>query len=341
MRRTISGLICGLLLSGAQSSAVQTFNLFPLDPPCSGCAGGIAVSTAQGINPGGDIAGGYRDAVGGQHGYVWRHGQFFTLDVPGSIVGVSGALPTLAKGIGPSGNVVGQFTAPYNPPVSTTAPIDSPLYCPAATSVACIKGFLYSRGQFSVVLFPGHPGAIPQRISPDGSIYGCLHDFDLMGSMFGAIWSRSGDSSLIAGGGELTDSTMGFAMSMNNGARPDGHTIVGLYTDMGGRGHGYVVRDGEFHSWDAPNSISTSIWDVNADGAFVGVYRTSGGAGHGFVQLPDSSAPITIDVPATAPFNANLRATIVFGINPGGSVVGQYVDTAARSRGFLAVPVTE
>jgi hypothetical protein len=32
-----------------------------------------------------------------------------------------------------------------------------------------IQGFLLHHGTFSTVLFPGHPGAIPQRITPTGS----------------------------------------------------------------------------------------------------------------------------------------------------------------------------
>jgi hypothetical protein len=332
-KRILAGVIrmalpvTGLLLL-AGSGAAQSFNFYSIDVPCAACPGGIAKSTsAQGINPAGDIAGSYTDAVGMTHGFLLSRGQFTSIDVPGTLAGVAGVLPTSAKGISPSGDIVGDYTAAVS-----TAPEGSPAYCPAAGSPACIKGFLYSHGAFSTVLFPGHPGAIPQRITPGGDIYGCYHDFDLMGSMFGFARTRSGYVSLAAGGGELFDPSQSVPASMNNGATPDGHTIVGLWIDMvTGHSHGYVVQNGNFQSYDVPGSTFTYIWDINPAGAFVGVYTS--GKNHGFLQLPDGSAPITIDFPG------NPLATSAVGINPGGAIVGQYTDTSHHVHGFLALPL--
>src|SRR5581483_7562857 len=319
-------LSCAGLLLLATVGAAQPFNYYTIDVPCSACPGGIARSTsAQGINPAGDIVGLYVDAVGMTRGYLLSRGQFATINVPGSLAGVSGVLPTVARGINPSGDIVGHYTAPARP-----APESSPEFCPAAGSPACIKGFLFRHGDFSTVLVPGHPGAIPQRISPDGDIYGCLHDFDLMASMFGFVRTRSGYFSLTAGGGELADPSQSVPISMNNGATPDGHTIAGGWTDMmTGHTHGYVVHGGNFQSYDVPGSTSTFIWDINPAGAFVGVDHA--GRNHGFLQLADGSAPITVDPPNS------VNATAV-GINPGGLIVGQYTDSAGRVHGFRAVP---
>ncbi len=264
------------------------------------------------------------------HGFLLSRGRYTTIDVPGTLAGVPGVLPTVARGINPSGEIVGSYTAPVN----TAVPESSPDFCPAAGSAACIKGFLRDKhGEFSTVLVPGHPGAIPQRITPDGDIYGCLHDFDLTASMFGFVRTRFGDISLTAGGGELADPSQPVPDSMNNGATPDGHNIVGSWTDLAtGHPHGYVVQDGNFYSYDVPASISTSIWDINPDGAFVGVYRTS--RNHGFLQPSDGSAPITFDPPNS------VNATAI-GINPGGAIVGQYTDSSGHLHGFLAVPVKD
>ena len=317
---------CAGLLLLTSGGAAQPFHYYTIDVPCSACPGGIARATsAQGINPAGDIVGLYVDAVGMTRGYLLSRGQFIPIDVPGSLAGVAGVLPTVARGINPAGDIVGNYTAPVS-----TAPESSPNFCPAAGSPACIKGFLYSHGQFSTVLVPGHPGAIPQRISPDGDIYGCLHDFDLMASMFGFVRTRSGYFNLTAAGGELADSSQSVPISMNNGASPDGHTIVGGWTDMmTGHTHGYAVHDGNFLSYDVPGSSSTFIWDMNPGGAFVGADHA--GRNHGFLQPADGSAPITIDPP-------NSVNAAAVGINPAGFIVGQYTDSAGHLHGFLAVP---
>jgi probable HAF family extracellular repeat protein len=326
----IFSLICGLLLFSTRSAA-QSFNFNVIDVPCSAtlptsCPNGIARQTvASGINPAGDIVGVFTDGVGQQHGFLLSGGQFTTVDVPG-------AVGTSANGISPSGDIVGNYTAPYILGVSNTAPSDSPTYCPAAGSPACIKGFLYRHGKFATVLFPGHPGAVPQRITPDGDIYGCLHDFDFMDSMFGAAWRPGGDSSLMANGGELADPLQSMPSSMNNGATPGGHMIVGLWDDMNGHRHGLVVQDGAFQSYDVPGSILTAIWDVNPNQQFVGTYIDNTGHRHGFLQLPDGSAPITVDYPGSA-------ATLPFGNNPEGAIVGRYL-ASGHVHAFLAVPVT-
>jgi hypothetical protein len=338
-RKFVFALASGMLLFPARSAA-QSFNITTIDVPCAACPGGIARRTALGgINPAGDIVGTYTDAVGKQHGFLLSRGQFTAIDVPGELVGSTGTLPTVARGIGPSGDIVGQFVAPFNPPVSTSVGFDSPAYCPAAGSTACIKGFLFSRGKFSVVLFPGHPGAIPGRILPDGSIYGCLHDFDTMGSMFSAAWTRFGDTSIAAGGGALSDPTLSFPNSMHGGATPDGSIVTGFYVDMTtNHQHGYILQNGVLHTYDVPNSTFTVVWDINPGLETVGTYIDQSGRQHGFIQLPDGSGPITLDVPSTAPFDAVL--TIAMGINPGGVIVGQYRDTSGHTHGFLAVPAS-
>jgi len=266
--------------------------------------------------------------VRGHHGFLLCDGAFAWIDVRGAIACVGGTLPTIARGICSSGKIVGEYTAPVN----ASVPPDSPAYCPAAGSAACTKGFLYSHGTFFTVLFPGHPGAIPGRITPDGSMYGCFHDFDVMESMFSASWTRFGTTSVAAGGGDMADPTMSFPNSMHGGATPDGRTVVGFYTDMmRGNQRGYVLQNGVPQFYDVPLSIRTVIWDINPAGKFVGTYDDANGRRHAFLQHPDGSAPIVIDYPGAV-------ASIVMSINPAGTIVGQYTDTTGRTHGLLAVP---
>jgi hypothetical protein len=304
------------------NSSAQSFNFVSIDVPCSACVGGVARRTSVGgISPTGDMVGAYTDAVGGAHGFLLSHGRFTTIDVPN-------ALGTSASGINPGGDIVGSYTAPVS-----AAPWGSPEYCPAAGSPACIKGFLYSHGKFSTILFPGHPGAVPARITPDGSIYGCLHDFDLMGSMYGAAWTRSGDTSVAAGGGGLSDPGLSYPSSMHRGATPGG-VIVGSYTDMmTGHTHGYVLRNGMLQTYDVLNSLFTIAFDINPKEDLVGSYKDTSGKVHGFLQYADGSDPITIDYP-------NAVSTTAGGLNPEGAIVGTYTDTKGHTHGFLAAPVT-
>ena len=328
--RTFAVMIACLFF--ASRGSAQSFDFTLIDVPCSAdaptsCPNGVAVQTVvNGINAVGDIVGAYTDGARRQHGFFRTGEQYFTIDVPGRLVGATGTLPTTANGINAAGDIVGSFTAPFN----ETATFDSPAYCPAAYPAACVKGFLYRHGNFSLVLFPGHPGAVPQRITPRGDIYGCLHDHDTGMSMYGAVWSRSGGVTLMAGGGELSNPTADIPMSMNNGATPGGEVVVGLWNDT--RRHGFVVRDGVFESYDVPSaSIKlTAIWDVNPRGQFVGTYVDATGR-HGFLQNPAEWAPVQIDVPGQT-------GTVVFGINPEGAIVGSY-SIGSQSHGFVAIPV--
>ena len=266
----------------------RAFDFTTIDVP------GAVFTSATGINPRGDIVGSYVDNVNGtqrSHGYVLRDGAFTTIDFPG-------AAGTEARGVGPGGEIVGDYWFPGEPAVN-------------------VHGYLLTKqGEFVPVNYPGHTNTIPQRILPDGTILGCRHDNDTMGSMKGIVISRDGSSEIDQ-----------FA-SMNNGATPDHRRIVGLYTNMmAARQEGYLIDDGVFTPLLVPGSLSTAAWDMNPVGEIVGVYRNSAGF-HGFLLSHDREDYVSIDVPGAA-------ATRAFGINPRGAVVGSYV-AGGRTHGFLA-----
>lgn len=252
---------------------------------------GAVSRTAQGVNAGGTIVGEYRDAAGRTHGYVWDRGEVTTIDYPGASF-------TMARGIGPSGEVVGNYRLPGEPVLTS-------------------HGFLLrTDGTFVNVDYPGHITTIPQRILPDGTILGCRHDTDTMVTMRGVVMTR-----------DSNDETDAFA-SMHNGATPDGQMIVGLFTNMmTGRGEGYVIEDGALTPFVVPGSNFTAAWDVNPRGEIVGVYRDAANRFHGFLR--DGDDHLSLDVPGAT-------ATRAFGINAGGDVVGAYVDAAGATRAFFA-----
>ncbi len=311
VRRSIALGAAFVLLTAA--GPVQPYSFVPIDVPCNACPGGIARQTiAEGINAEGAIVGVYRDGSNAQRGFLLTRDGVTTIDVPGAIA-------TVATGIDPAGDIVGRYTEAVG--ASPDCTVSGP---------QCIHGFLYSHGRFTTLRVDDHPGSFAQRIAPDGTIYGCLHDLDLMGSMFGAIWTRFGaTSSLTAGGGELADSAQSLPASMNNGATPGGGVVVGHFTALvTGLTHGFIVRDGTLQVYDVPGSTLTQIWDINPEQQFVGTYKDGSGRQHGFVEVPGWGIT-TLDYPAAA-------STIAFGINPEGSIVGQYI-ADGRTRGFLAV----
>ncbi len=245
-------------------------------------------TSPQGINAPGDIVGIYVDASHKQHGFLLSKGTFTSIDYPGAVA-------TDARGINSRGDIVGAFVnAPGGP--------------------ANMHGYLLSHGIFTEVQYPGSSGSIAQRILPNGNIYGCVHDKDLMASMHAFVRAPEGFS------------VLDLPASMNNGATPDGATVVGLYTDMTGKTHGFTNEEGEFKSFDVPGSTSTQAWDINPQENIVGDFSDSAGKSHGFLRTDDGYT--TIDFPAAA-------QTVARGINRRGDIVGRYTDAEGKGHGFL------
>ena len=99
-------LVAGFLLAGS-IGAQQSTRFTSFDFPQA------ATTTAFGINSEGDVVGGYKDAQGKHHGFLFRGGAFTSIDFPG-------AISTDARGINPDGDIVGSYTnSPGGRPTST------------------------------------------------------------------------------------------------------------------------------------------------------------------------------------------------------------------------------
>ena len=83
----------------ADDDGTQMFAFTPIDVPSA------TGTIATGINSRGDVVGIYDDTAGNSHGFLLKSGVFLTVDVPGSLVSVTGNLQTEANGINNAGDI--------------------------------------------------------------------------------------------------------------------------------------------------------------------------------------------------------------------------------------------
>jgi probable HAF family extracellular repeat protein len=118
----------------------------------------------------------------------------------------------------------------------------------------------------------------------------------------------------------VPSSTASVATGINEGG-----VIVGAYTDMAGKRHGFVDDGDTFTDVDVPGAGTTQVIGVNAGGQIVGDYFDAADVEHGFVRT--EGVVTTIDFPGAT-------GTVAAGINAAGDIVGGSTD-AAGSHGFL------
>jgi len=93
-------LLCILILSAVALLANArvpgpSFRFTSIDFP------GAVLTQPQGINPGGEIVGLYKDTAGKQHGFLLSSGQFTSIDYPGRSQRTPGELDPAAKLLAP------------------------------------------------------------------------------------------------------------------------------------------------------------------------------------------------------------------------------------------------
>ena len=258
-----------------------------------------AVSTfAYGINPAGDIVGGYVDTLGHEHGFVLRGGTFMSFDWPGSTW-------TEGWGINPQGDIVGQYGL-----------VDE-------NGFKTVHGFLLTDGNLQAIDVPDQPNTMPVKISPEGTIVGCYHDGNPNGStilntMYGFVLDAAG----------FTFHSMN--RTMNNGVNPAGDVVGLYYSPTTGRvEQSYLIRDGVETWFQFPGSVATLAWDISARGTIVGFHRTSLTGPLQFHGLVMQDGEMTsFDIPGAT-------ETRAYGVSATGDIVGHYRDSTGYYHGFL------
>jgi uncharacterized membrane protein len=255
-----------------------------------------------------------------------------------STIVVPGSTLTVATGIDKTGRVVGYYVEGDR-----------------------TRGFLFETGRFSTVAFPGANWTAAYGVNGSGQIVGAYgasategrHGFLLSVGRFSLI--------------DVPGSTDTVARGVNNLGQ-----IVGDYQGPDGVRHGFLLSAGVYRTVEFPGSGAGTATGINDAGQIVGLVGSGPGA-HGFlfsggnysrIQFPASgyTEPLgvnsvgdivgQIDSPH-APFRGFRRSGDGFalidlaapfaswegrGINDLGQIVGSFVDSEGRTRGYLATP---
>jgi uncharacterized membrane protein len=306
---------CSLIQPGNHAFKLgqQGFELF--DFP------GAANSRAWAINDRGDIAGAFRgpqDPLRGvTHGFVIvqadddDHATFTTIDVPG-------ALATFVVDINNAGDMVGR-------------------YCPDQSCAGSVgptgnwRGFLLSDGEVTSIEYPGAFHTNATGINARGDIVGRYRN-STTGGFHGYLLSD----------GEFTPIDYPGAFSTRPyGITSDGGVIVGDYCTVpgcigpaSGPYHAFVLRGGEFTSFDFPGAVRTHALKINSRGQIVGWYVTTDRVSHNF--LLSNGTFTSIDYPGAGNTGGDAA-----GINARGDIVSSYCvakgcsSAAQGAHGFL------
>jgi uncharacterized membrane protein len=230
---------------------------------------------ASGINNRGEIIGTFQDGLG-LHGYVFRRGDFTTLDVP-----VQGAL-TIALG----NNDRGQVTGAYR-------------------SQGLFHGFLWERGKFTDINAPEADETFLHVINNRGQIVGhSRRDVHSLARLF--LWA-DGSFTFLNIPGVLVVGRNRESLGLN-----DRGQIVGSFQSQGVT-HGFLLDGGVVTQIDVPGAKATWASGINNRGQIVGSYLDAFDVGHAYVRNTNGSFT-QIDAPdaeGIAGVRVNERTDIV------------------------------
>jgi probable HAF family extracellular repeat protein len=195
---------------------------------------GSTSTGATGINASGQIVGGYiPSGIGAtEHGFLLSGGTYTTFDPPGS------SFTGIYAGINDSGQVVGQYRDAGD------------------TS----RGYLLSEGIFTTFDAPGATFTVASGINDSGQIVG----------WFQAPAGSPNHGFLLSGGTFTPFDVPGSTSTTARGINASGQ-IVGVYTDAGGRQHGFLATPAPI-----PEPSTFLLFGVGALGVYAWRRRKQG-----------------------------------------------------------------
>jgi len=198
------------------------------------------------------------------HGFMYSHGAFITIEVPGS----SATSPT---SINAGGQVAGHY------------------YAAGSDGYARRHGFVYSNGTFTTLDVAGAIETIASDINASGQVIGTyVLDPSAPSVHYGFVYSKGTFATLDAVGA-TSASPLPFTSPTDINASGQ---IVGWYNkdinasgQIVGNDHGFVYSNGVFTTLDVPDAQSTYPRSINDHGQVTGIYY-DGSNTHGFIATP-------------------------------------------------------
>jgi uncharacterized membrane protein len=257
--------------------------------------GAVTTVLTGGPNPRGTSVGDYVDTSGVTHGFQLTKGGIFTSFDP------PGSVFTTPNFINAEGVIVGGYLG----------------------ADGASHGFILDGEEFTTLDFPGAPGTILTGINPKGEISG--------ESCVAALCNTITHSFVMSKKGAFTSfDPPGAVSSAASTISPSGE-IVGVYTDGAGTIHGYILSHGTYTTIDVPGAVFTFAGGGNAEGDVVGQFADADGVAGAF--LLSKGVFTTFEAPGAG--TSSGQGSGASGINPEGTIVGFYVNSAGAVFGFI------
>jgi uncharacterized membrane protein len=283
----------------AGSAADIKYKFTALNPP------GAVFTIARGINARGEVVGTYVGSANRarERGFRKTDLGIVTFDYPGG-----DTVATSLTGINSEGDMVGLHSVASGPPLAPEQGFvhDGTRFTDirvpgdagytqlngindavemVGTTTGDFGGFLYSKGGFSKIAFPGDFYSAPSAINDSGTIVG---DVDCQGGgcNTGFMYKGGEYTRIVFPGANVVET---FVFGINN----QGH-VSGYYTATDNSQHGFVEIGGKFTTLDFPGAAfpngSTAIFGINDRDEVVGTYSGGDCIGErgacGFVATP-------------------------------------------------------
>jgi len=278
------------------------------------------------LSASGVVLGTYDDSKYNIHGFIYKNGEFTTIDPPGS----HGTYPAA---INASGEIVGNY---LNSSYVQTA-------------------FTYSNGTYTDVSMPGTAGTSLRGINDDGILMGFVPTsgsalvfteangkfttilsqdgptpiaINAARSVIGYFPSHGGYRGFLYAGGTLRaipirDVTSAIPYGLN-----DANTVVGSITAKNSKTKSFVYKNGKLMAFDVPGWTGSTAVSVNNKGVVVGTVGKPGrlagyvynGTTFSFLSIPKSTGQH------------------LWAINDAGQILGSFNDENDLAWDFLATP---